>query len=361
MYVLRMPDQASAGAPSVAPEPGASNGATDLTSARLLIAIVNYRTTELVLDGLEVLAEELRALPGARVVVVDNASGDGSAKRLRGAIEEHAWQGWCSLVASETNGGFAYGNNAAVRAASEPSDYVLLLNPDTRIRPGAIRTLLEFMLRNPRVGVGGSRLEDEDGTQQHSRFRFPNVLGELEATLRLGPLTRRIPGSVVAPPLVTEPHPCDWVAGASLIVRREVLDQVGPMDERYFLYFEEVDLCRRAQLAGWECWYVPDARIVHFVGKSSGVTARGAVLQRRPRYWFASRRRYFVQHHGRAYAALADVAWLVGMLGWRLRKALSKRSDTDPPHLIGDFVRYNFLSPSGWRRPPDELPEEAGR
>jgi hypothetical protein len=325
-------------------------GSRPLDTLRVVIAIVNYRTSELVLEGLRALEEELASLAGTEVVVVDNASGDGSAESIREAIDENHWT-WCSLVASDKNGGFSYGNNTAVRATSTPSDYVLLLNPDTRIRPGAVRTLLAFMEAHPDVGIGGSRLEDEDGTQQHSRYRFPNALGEFEATIRFGPVTWLTSQSVVAPPLVNEAHACDWVAGASMIIRQDVFDAVGMMDERYFLYFEEVDLCHRARAAGWSCWYVPESRVVHLVGQSSGVTSRTAVLERRPRYWFESRRRYFVAHHGRLHMLLADLGWIIGQLTWRVRVALERKPDTDPPHLVRDFLRYNLFSIDGWRAP----------
>jgi len=323
---------------------------------RVLIAIVNYRTTELVVDGLVALEQELADLPGTHVVVVDNASGDGSAGRLRASIDERGWSAWCTLVASDTNGGFSYGNNTAMHAVDTHSDYVLLLNPDTRIRPGAVRTLLDFMEAHPAVGIAGSRLEDEDGTQQHSRYRFPSVLGELEATIRFGPVTRLASESVVAPPLVTEAHACDWVAGASMIIRQEVLDAVGTMDERYFLYFEEVDLCRRARDAGWACWYVPASRVVHLVGQSSGVTSRETALERRPRYWFESRRRYFVEHHGRAQTMLADLAWILGQSLWRVRATLQRKQDNDPPYLMRDFLHYNLFSADGWRTPSQGYP-----
>ena len=344
-------------APALAPETDtgpALHGPRALETLRIAVAIVNYRTAALVVEGLAALEDELRDLPKLRVFVVDNASGDGSVEELARAIDENGWSAWCTLVPSKVNGGFSYGNNTAVRACETTQDYVLLLNPDTRVRPGAVRALVEFMEQNPSVGIAGSRLEDEDGTQQHSRYRFPSVLGELEATLRFGPVTRLLSGSVVAPPLVDEAHACDWVAGASMILRREALDAVGLMDESYFLYFEEVDLCRRARDAGWTCWYVPASRVVHHVGRSSGVTSRDVVRTRRPRYWFESRRRYFVDHHGRLTTALADAAWIFGMCCWRLRALLQNKPDIDPPHLVRDFVAYNFLSAAGWQRPTRE-------
>jgi N-acetylglucosaminyl-diphospho-decaprenol L-rhamnosyltransferase len=148
---------------------------------------------------------------------------------------------------------------------------------------------------------------------------------------------------VIAPPPQDVSHPADWVAGASLIVRRAVFDAVGLLDSAYFLYFEEVDFCRKAARAGWPCWYVPASRVVHLVGQSSGVTDTRKPARRVPRYWFESRRRYFRGAHGSLYTLLADVAWVTGFALWRLRRFVQRKPDTDPPHLLWDFLRYNYL------------------
>jgi len=249
----------------------------------------------------------------------------------------------------DSNGGFASGNNAAIRPALEASDppspdYVLLLNPDTIVRPGAVSALLEFMASHPEAGIAGSRLEDPDGTQQHSRYRFYSLWSELESALRIGLVTRLLRDRIVAPPLVDTAHPIDWVAGASMIVRRAVFEDIGLLDPGYFLYFEETDFCLRARRAGWTCWYVPRSRVVHLVGRSTGVTSTREPPRRRPRYWFESRRRYFVKGHGRLYALVVDGAWLLGHSLWRARRIVQGKPDTDPPHLLWDFLRFSRLS-----------------
>jgi N-acetylglucosaminyl-diphospho-decaprenol L-rhamnosyltransferase len=308
---------------------------------RLLISIVNYRTSDLVIDCLRSLAAEAEAI-GARAVVVDNASGDSSDERIERAIAENGWSDWVALVRSDTNGGFASGNNAAIRPALEseqPPRYVLLLNSDTIVYPGALLALVAFMDARPDVGIAGSRLEDPDGTRQHSRYRFPSVWSELDSGLKLGLVSRVLRDHVIAAPWLEGPHRVDWVAGASMIVRREVFDDVGLMDAEYFLYFEEADFCLNARRAGWPCWYVPASRVTHLVGRSTGVTCTPP--RRRPRYWFESRRRYFVKNHGRLYALLADAAWFAGFVSWRVRRVVQRKPDTDPPHMLLDFVRYN--------------------
>ncbi len=310
------------------------------------IIIVNYRTSSLVVDCLRSLAPEVAEQPDCRVVVVDNASGDGSAQTLRDAVEREGWGTWAEVLPLERNLGFSAGNNAALRpllASPQPPDYVLLLNPDTWVRPGAVRALVEFMEGRPDVGIGGSRMEYPDGEVQNSAFRFHTATSEFERGLRLGLMTRLLRRWVVAPQARAEAHPADWLSGASLMIRRAVFDSVGLLDEEYFLYYEEVDFCLRARAAGWRCWYVPESRVVHLVGQSSGVTGDRRTQRRVPRYWFESRSRYFRKHHGRVYALAADLAWLTAFSLWRVRRRIQRRPDPDPPGLLGDFVRFHFL------------------
>jgi GT2 family glycosyltransferase len=313
---------------------------------RVEIVVVNFRTRGLVIDCLHSLAGEMRSEANYHVAVVENGSGDDSGKKLQDAIETNNWGSWVTLLPAEKNLGFAGGSNVALRplvASGTMPDYVLLLNPDTVVRPGAIRGLVEFMEANPQVGIAGTRLEDPDGTPQRSAFRFPCVSSEFENGVRLGFISHLLANRLVAPPVQDQPHVTDWVAGASMIVRPAVLTQVGVMDEDYFLYFEETDFCLQAKRAGWPCWYVPASRVIHLVGQASGVTDVKKPAKRVPRYWFESRRRYFVKNHGWFYAKAADTAWLTGFALWRIRRRLQGKPDQDPPHLLWDFFRFSFL------------------
>ena len=314
---------------------------------RLLIVIVNYRTAQLTIDCLRSLAHEMPALPpGTCVVVTDNASGDDSVPRLTAAVLDNGWSPWAEIMPLPRNGGFAWGNNEAIRpalASDDPPDYVLLLNPDTLVRPRGVVSLLEFMDARPDVGITGSRLEDPDGTQQRSAFRFPGVMSELETAVRLSAVSKLLNRFVVAPPPPAEACRVDWVAGASMMIRRGVFDRVGLLDEQYFMYYEEVDFCLRAHRAGWPCWYVPASRVVHLVGQASGVTDEKKPKKRRPAYWFESRRRYFLLHSGRVGTFLADSFWVTGHALYKATELARKKPANDPEGLLGDFVRHNFL------------------
>jgi GT2 family glycosyltransferase len=315
---------------------------------KLLVVIVNYRTAGLTVDCLRSLAPEIARVSGTtKVVVTDNLSGDDSVSRIQRAIDDNGWSAWATMMPLPRNGGFAYGNNEGIRpflaSQTDKPDYVLLLNPDTVIHPGAVTELLKFMDARAEVGLAGSRLEDPDGTPQVSAFRFHSIASEFEHGMRLGPISKVLAKWRVAPPVPGEPCPTDWVAGASMIIRRSVFDAVGLLDDAFFMYFEEVDFCLRARRAGFACWYVPQSRVVHLVGQASGVTDAGRAKRRRPAYWFDSRRRYFLKNHGRLKTLLADSAWAAGFALFRVRQLVQRKPSNDPKLMLWDFVRFNFL------------------
>lgn len=321
-----------------------ASGSSDC-AIRLAVVVLNYRTADLTIGCLESLVSEVETLPGTQVYVVDGCSNDGSVEKISAAIADAQWN-WVTFLPLEQNRGYAAGNNAAVRqilAGKTPPDYILLLNPDTIVRPQALATLVEFMDRHPEAGIAGSRLEELDGTPQRSAFRFPTVLSELDDGLRLGIISKLLAPWTVAPPVPEGECQVGWVAGASMIVRRSVWESVGLMDEDYFLYYEEVDFCLAVQRAGWSCWYVPQSRVVHFVGQSSGVTDTKIAPKRRPTYWFDSRRRFFTKNYGWWYAVLAELVWAVSFVLWRVRRVIQRKTDTDPPHLLVDFIRNSVL------------------
>jgi GT2 family glycosyltransferase len=308
----------------------------------LNVIIVNYQTAELTLQCLDSLKTDIEGSISA--AIIDNSSGDASVARITETIERQGWQHWASVVPLDRNGGFSAGNNAGIRLALafEPaSDYVLLLNPDTIVKSQSIASLIEFMDRHPRIGIAGSSLEDGDGRPQCSAHRFPTPGGELLVGARLGLLDRLMPRRVLSPPIQSEPHPCDWVSGASMIIRREVFEQIGLLDEGYFLYFEEVDFCFRARKAGWDVWYVPQSRVVHLEGASTGIRAQ---KKRRPAYWYNSRRRFFLKSYGIVGLLIADCLWAVGRLSWWTRRCLGLAKPANDPKrfawdlLMGDAV-----------------------
>lgn len=313
---------------------------------KVLVVIVNHKRPELVLQGLRSLAPELAAIGGGCRAIVTDASGDGSDERIEQGIREHGFGDWATLLRLDKNGGYGYANNRAISSAlagPDPPEFFYLLNPDAYVYPGAVQELLRCMEQRPDVGLCGSQQEQPDGSINRSAFRFPGVCSELMAGSRLGFLKLIFPQAEIAPPPPTQPAPADWLSGASLLVRRSVLERVGLFDETFFLYYEETDLCLRAQRAGFRCWFVPTSRVVHLEGQSTGITDTQAAPQRLPRYWFESRQHYFMKNHGPWRKRLADLAWTLGFVSWRARRHFQGKTDDDPPHLLSDFVRFNFL------------------
>ncbi|MBC7835856.1 MAG: glycosyltransferase [Phycisphaerales bacterium] len=284
------------------------------------VVIVNYRTAGMVSDCIaSLVGERVIARDGERVdvraVVVDNASGDGSLDRLQHAVREHGCGDWVRVHGAERNGGFAYGNNVGTRVLRQweeeegwSAEAVWYLNPDTLVRSGVAAELVRFLRQHSRVGVVGSGLVDSEGIEQAAAHRFPSPAVEMANGAQLGVLDRWL-GVRGDGNERSVAHQCDWVSGASLMAREAVIRSVGGWNEEYFLYFEEVDLCKRVRAAGWEVWCEPGAKVVHLEGSATGIGER---TRRRARYWFDSRRRFFRDHYGTGGMLLADFLWLVG-------------------------------------------------
>lgn len=310
-----------------------------MTEPRLLVVSLNYRTPDMTLRSVRA---ALKALDGltAELVVVDNDSGDGSFEMLSTQIA--AWNDpRVRLIRSGHNGGFGAGNNIGIRAGlsdgSKP-DFVYILNSDAFPEKPAIRALLDHLLAHPRAGFAGSRIKGEDGAPHLTAFRFPSVWSELEGAARLGPISRALRRHIVALDLPTASGPVDWLAGASLMMRQDMLDRIGLFDETFFLYFEETDLCRRGFLAGFETHFVCESHVVHIGSVSTGMKT----WRRIPGFWLDSRWHYFTKNHGRAYAAAATVLHGVGGLIWRIRRLVQSRPMADPPHFLRDLLLHDL-------------------
>jgi len=311
---------------------------------KLLVVILNYKIADLTIGCLRSLARELPGVAGSRAVVVENGSGDDSAERLRDTIVAKGWDAWAELVPLARNLGFTAGNNLIVRRAlssPDPPEYVLLLNADTVVAQDAIFRLVRFMDEHPRAGIAGARLEFADGRPQGTPFRFLSIASEFDRGLGIGVISRWLSRWAVCPPKPLVACPVDWVAGAGMIIRREVIERLGPLDEGFFAYFEDADYCLNARRSGWSTWYVPDSLIVHFQGSSSGIDA--GTRARLPAYWFEARRWFFLKNHGRIYAGLADAAFLLGCALGGLRRKIQRRRDPNPSQLFVDSVRHSVF------------------
>jgi GT2 family glycosyltransferase len=304
----------------------------------LAVIIVSWNVRELILEAIRTLRADL-ATSGltARVYVVDNASADGTAE----AIRAERWPD-VTLIESPRNVGFGAGNNLALRTLGfedRPTPNpkgpraVFLLNPDTRTQPGAIRALYDALFSLPYAGMVGARLEYEDGSLQHSGFRFP---GLTQIAFDLFPMPNRLRGRLYESGLNgryprhlydgTEPFAVEHTLGAAMMFRREAIEATGIFDEQYFMYSEEIDWCMRVRRAGWEIYIVPTARIVHLEGRST----RQARPQSLIHLW-TSRFRFYAKYYTPLRVLLAKGVAKVGIL-FRIRalRAAAQRGEIAP-------------------------------
>jgi N-acetylglucosaminyl-diphospho-decaprenol L-rhamnosyltransferase len=310
---------------------------------RLNVTIINYRAPKLVFDCLETLKTELD--PSKDIaVIVDNDSGDGSADAIEHGLSERGWNAWTMLVRSPKNGGFSWGNNVGIKSCE--ADFHLLLNSDTLVRPGAIGLLLRAMESDARTGLAGPRLEWPDGEGQISAFRYPSPITEFLNAAATGPIDSMLGRYRVATPLTDAPAHAEWVSFACVLIRREVIEQIGPMDEGYFMYSEDIDYCRTASKSGWKSMYWPDAHVVHLRGGSGPVKALTAARKRRPRYYYASRSRYYAKFYGLPGLWVANVLWHAGRAISFLREVFGKKERHTCEHEARD-IWTNALNPMG--------------
>ena len=233
---------------------------------------------------------EVRAEPRlVNVVVSDNGSTDGSREFLR-----ERYPGRLQMVENGANLGFAAACNRAFDATSAP--YIFLLNPDAELRAGAIAAMLAFLDAHPRCGIAGSRILNYDGTVQQSVGEFDTWAGAFLRSSAWGDwpfFARFANGAALRGWHYDSERRIDLAIGAALAIRRTLIDQIGPFDERFFLYHEEVDFAKRAAEAGWEIWFVPSSEAVH---EGQGSAKGQYSVERRKQ---TSRRKYWIKHHGR--------------------------------------------------------------
>jgi N-acetylglucosaminyl-diphospho-decaprenol L-rhamnosyltransferase len=240
-----------------------------MTTAVVDVVIVSYQARDLLRNCLTSLRTH-GTKRGARIWVVDNASNDGTVEMVRSEFPE------AELIASPSNLGFSAANNLAIVRGSAP--YVLALNPDTRVTPGALDHMIDLVESDRSIGIAGCRLVLEDGTFDHAARRaFPTPLGSLAHFTGIG-RHKRAPARLAQyrAPLV-ERGPVDAVNGAFMLIRRKALEDVGLFDDGYWMYMEDLDLCYRFAQAGWKTWYEPEATVVHVKWGTSGKYRRPSV------------------------------------------------------------------------------------
>lgn len=311
--------------------------------------IVNYRTAQLCIGSLGSL-ETINNI-SHETIVIDNASNDGSAEHIEHAIAENSWDKVRTIYSTD-NLGFSAGNNIGINATS--SEFVVLLNSDTIVRPGAIETLVKTLQDNPQMGMASPRLEWPDGKPQESCFRFHRPINELIRSACTGPITKLFKRYEVPLAVCDEMSYPEWTSFACVLIRRQVFEQVGLLDDKFFMYFEDVDFCRRARSAGWPIINNPQARVVHLRGGSSPVKSQAAKKKRLPRYFYESRTRYYYKHFGRSGLLMANLFWHLGAVVGRVRKLVNGSYQPNICEAQWRDIWTNFVHPDAPYIHPDD-------
>lgn len=288
---------------------------------QLSIVVLNYCTSSLVNACVGSLLPEIDGID-ASIVLVDNNSPDESSSVIQDWLIENDVHKKVMFVQSEHNGGFASGNNLGIKSLQ--ADYYLLLNSDTVVRPGSIKELLNTA-ENHDAGIYSPRLEWPDGTGQESCFRFHSPCSEFLSAAQTGVFDKIFNRSVVALPVQTAIARPEWTSFACVLIKDEVFENIGLLDESYFMYFEDVEFCHRAAQAGWGIIHNPEARVVHLRGGSSSVKENTRLNKRVPRYYYESRARFFYQVYGWTGLIEANCLWWTGRLISKTRQLLGRK------------------------------------
>ncbi|MGI6296556.1 MAG: glycosyltransferase family 2 protein [Armatimonadota bacterium] len=296
------------------------------------IIIVNWNTRDLLIDCLESIRQNA---PGCEVIVVDNASSDGSGD----AVKEQYPQ--VKLIASEANLGFAAGNNLGIAEAT--GEYVLLLNPDTVVKPNAVDIMREFLVNNPDAGAVGCRIENPDGSQQESNWMtFPSIGWLFLKALYLDKIVRRFRKVKMED---DTPFQVAHLLGACIMAPRRILQELSGFDESYFLYLEETDLCQRIFQSGKNIYYLPTASITHFGQQSSIQAAEWTNMQLYLSTYKFIRRKNKSRAARYALQGVIALSAIVRLLLWSVRLCSGPEKRASAVRMLRGYWRLLRLVP----------------
>lgn len=303
--------------------------------------VVNYGTADLAIQAVESVRARAHGGRSVEIHLVDNASpGGGDAATFEAACTTLGWGPEVTLHLEAENHGFGRGNNIVLKqleARPAPPAYVFMLNPDARLENEALEILATHLDAHPKAAFAGAGIDKPETGAVTAAFRFPRPLGEFTRQLAFGPVARLMPDLVVPLPPDHPRGPVGWVAGAAVLARFEALCALDFFDPGYFLYYEEVDLMHRAAQAGWETWFVPQARVIHAEGAATNVKSGAPNRPRKPAYWYRSWRKFFTDTYGPIGVRFAALCWVTGALGNLGLSLLPGRGASVPDRFFEDF------------------------
>jgi N-acetylglucosaminyl-diphospho-decaprenol L-rhamnosyltransferase len=287
------------------------------------VSIVNHENRDAVLDGLEALTADPERRREVEIIVVDNASQDGSVEAIRGAFPD------AQVIGRHDRAGYGANHNVALRRAR--GRYALLLNDDVQVQPGAINALCDHLDAYPDVAVAAPAVRTPHGTPEPTLWPRPSLRVDLRGALHFG-----------RPPIAPAGGPIGWVTGCALMVRRDAVMAIGGFDEAFFMYSEEIDLCTRVLDAGHRIVHVPEAVVVH-----EGQVSTGADSPERAVEMARARRRYWSRHYRPAACLAARL--IVGLQFLALAAAAAVRGRAARPLLLQAAICFRDLGRPGLR------------
>jgi len=292
---------------------------------RLCIVIVNYKTAILALNCLSTLINQVDHKKD-HIVIVDNNSGGEDYAVMKQKIENSKLSKIVTLILSPKNNGFSSGNNIGINAVD--AETYILANTDTLFHPGAVSGLLSAAGAYPDAGIIGPRLEWPDGKPQTSCFSFHSPFSEIIKASGTGIVTKILKKYNVPLPIVDALTYPDWISFACVLIRSEVFEKIGFLDEGYFMYYEDVDYCRRTREAGFDILNWPYASVVHLQGQSSKLSEIEVLKKRLPSYYYKSRARYYTKFYKYIGFILCNIFWYIGRSISLIREILFGKNRT---------------------------------
>ncbi|MEO0368509.1 MAG: glycosyltransferase family 2 protein [Pseudomonadota bacterium] len=312
-------------------------------SGNVAVIVVNYGTADLAMKAVE---SVLARSHGGRTVdihLVDNASPGNDAKKIQEMYEQKGWRDLgVKLWLEGKNHGFGAGNNVVLNSLSldtSPPEFVFLLNSDAWLENEAIEVLAQTLEMNEQAGGVGAGILHEDGRPAVAAFRFPSIYNEIGRTLGLGFVERLFSKYRTALP-PEHSGTVDWVAGASVMFRYRAIEEVGFFDPIYFLYFEEVDLMRNMQKAGWKILYNTEAKVTHIAGVSTKVKTGSYLDTPQPRFFYDSWKNYYLKQHGWTYAASTALVVAIGAMINQVLSTIRRKKTGLPYRFLRDHVKF---------------------
>lgn len=312
------------------------------------IIIVNYNAGNLLASNLKKILESVGDDLLLHIFIVDNLSTDNSVDVLNDMIISLNASDRISLIISDINGGFAYGNNIGIKTAlcsNFKADFFYFLNPDAVPQVYAINKLVSESLKYDNNCILGSQMLNQDGSKAASAFRFPSIVSEFSRGSQLGFVCRLFKNSTLVIPTDEILTPCDWVCGAGFILPIEVFEKLGFMDERYFLYYEEVDYMKQAKNLNVFVAVINTSIVVHIAGVSTGIV--GGNAQSIPDYWYNSWNHYFYKNHHMLVALMSGIAWTIGRIFNNLVSFFITSRRKIDGHSIFKFIKKSIMPIGG--------------